>query len=95
MSKGYVAEKLIIGMETLAASDRPLRERMFDAWISGICRLEESDFTDPDQKERFAELSKAASQVEGDKGAFSATPENELKIHAEEMCRLLWELDRA
>lgn len=90
MSRDYLAEKLFVGVETLGASDAPLRARLHDAWSGALVRLEEDDFPSPEFRTRFAELKLAAGQVDGDQGAFSATPESELEKHAEAICQLLW-----
>jgi hypothetical protein len=74
MSIDYGREKLFAAVHTCVAHPGPLQDRLLDAWISGLCRLTEPDFT-PELWKRFAELRKAMGfeHAKGDEGNWKAS----------------------
>jgi hypothetical protein len=77
MGISYGKEKFYAAMHTCVTDQRSLRERLFDAWTSGLCRLMEEDLT-PELWTRFAELRKAMifDTAKGSEGDWKASADN-------------------
>ena len=78
---GYIWEKLYVAAETLSTGSGTIQERLLDATVSALMRLEPEDFGEA-YRERFAELMSALSGLEG--SILSMTVE-EARHHASEV----------
>jgi hypothetical protein len=74
MSAAYTWEKLYAAVHTLATGTDDLKNRLADAYISALVRLEPSDFP-PNSRAEFADFRAAMVRVEpqGDEGRVAAT----------------------
>jgi len=74
MGISYGKEKFFSAMHACVADEHSLRERLLDAWTSGLYRLTEQDLP-PKQWKRFEELQKAVvfDPGKGDEGRFRAS----------------------
>jgi hypothetical protein len=54
-------EKLGVAVNTLASGSRSIQERVADAWISALCRLEANDFP-PELRDAFQALRREATR---------------------------------
>ncbi len=65
MSEDYVREKLYVAMDALAVSTSPLQERLANAGMSALIRLEADDFVRPEDRELFARIMSALTSSDG------------------------------
>ena len=74
MGISYGKEKFYSAMYTCVTDQRSLRERLLDAWTSGLYRLTEEDFP-PEHWQRFEQMKKAMvfDPAKGDEGRWQAS----------------------
>jgi hypothetical protein len=75
MSESYVSEKLWSAADILANEERPLRDRLDDAAVSALIRLNPEDFDDLDDRAEFERIMArlTAFQAVADEGDVAAS----------------------
>lgn len=75
MAFDYVWEKFHVAVGTLAAGTGSIQERLADAFVGALIRLDEKDFPTPKSRQRFTELMKVATSAkpQGGEGSVVAS----------------------
>jgi hypothetical protein len=88
MRTPYAWEKLHVAVSILATGTGTLMERLKDAHVSSLIRLQTDDFSDVDTRNRFAILMDGISPQGRSDVALAMWTEEELRRLAEEVVKL-------
>ena len=61
MATGYVVEKLVVAVRSLAVSAGPIQQRLGNAWIGALVHLRPDDFDDPRERALFTSIRDAVT----------------------------------
>jgi hypothetical protein len=61
VATGYVVEKLVVAVRSLAVSAGPIQQRLANAWIGALVHLRPDDFDDPKERALFTSIRDAVT----------------------------------
>jgi hypothetical protein len=61
VATGYVVEKLVVAVRSLAVSAGPIQQRLGNAWIGALVHLRPDDFDDPRERALFTSIQNAVT----------------------------------
>jgi hypothetical protein len=61
VATGYVVEKLVVAVRSLAVSAGPIQQRLGNAWIGALVHLRPDDFDDPRERALFTSIRDAVT----------------------------------
>ena len=61
MATGYVVEKLVVAVRSLAVSAGPIQQRLGNGWIGALVHLRPDDFDDPKERALFTSIRDAVT----------------------------------
>jgi hypothetical protein len=91
-SKEYVLEKLAVAVDCLVGGTGPVQERLANAGVSALIRLDPEDFS-AETRDTYDEIIEALSAVDpvGDEGAFTASARSMTAERAQEIgSKIVW-----
>jgi hypothetical protein len=61
VATGYVVEKLVVAVRSLAVSAGPIQQRLGNAWIGALVHLRPDDFDNPRERALFTSIQNAVT----------------------------------
>jgi len=89
VATGYVLEKLVVAVESLAVSAAPIQQRVRNAWMDALVHLRPDDFEDPSERALFTSISDAVTAGGGVVATTDSMSDGEALATAGDLVKLL------